>query len=298
MFLYFCSQKILNCNMKHIIISVFIAVFLFSCGTRKSYTPIAVPDNYSYFLIDSILQYGLDHEALFTLLGGVKPMSSLVTFSFPIENVDSYPVENADTSSTHRYSSVYPTANFERLRTVRKAVNNIQIPDVKVLMIPYRAPEATQQRIMQLSAIRISALDSLLNAKKSFFGKYGLVPGTDPNVVVSTIENCDSYDRWRGYGYLFGYPDYAVDFFVEASRINEQEGRFVERNFFQIPTYTRADGYFVYAYPKDEKPTVAVDSALYYRANDLLDKYKKVRSGYENADGSLRAYKLINDFSR
>ena len=277
--------------MKHFSISIILVAILFSCGTRKSYTPIA--DNYSYFLIDSILQYGLDHEAVYTLLGNVKPMSSLVTFSFPIANKDTSLTTSGNILTRDKHG-VY----LDRVRTIQKAINQIQIPDVKVVNIPYRAPGANTSRMMQLSVLRISALDSLLKAKENFFGQFGLVPGTDPNVVVSTIENCNSYDRWRGYGYLFGYPDYTVDFFVEASRIDEQEGRFVERNFFQIPVYSRNEGYFVYAYPKDVKPTAAVDSALYYRANDLLTKYKKVRSGYLNADSTVRAYKLINDFSQ
>lgn len=275
--------------MKRFFIVIFSIVVLVSCSTRKIYTP-QVSDRYSYFLIDSILQYGLDHEALYTLLGNVKPMSSLVDFSFPIANTDTSLNTNGDILNRNQHG-IY----LDRIRTIQKAINYIQLPDIKIVMIPYRTPSMPNKRLIQLNVLRISALDSLLKAREDFFGQFGLVPGTDPAVVVNTIEFSDRYERLRGYGYLFGYPDYAVDFFVKAFQINDQTGQFVERNFFQIPVYSGNEGYFVYAYPKEATPTAAVDSVLYYRANHVLEQYKKIRSGYLNTDSSVQAYKLLKN---
>ena len=68
------------------------------------------------------------------------------------------------------------------------------------------------------------------------------------------------YTRWNttkparegGYGYLFGYPDYAVRFFVESSNEEKFSGRFVERDFRSIPTFARETNAFVYAVPKGQ----------------------------------------------
>lgn len=311
--MYICQKTTIDITyMKNYFVTLLLIIALLPCGIRKTVAQVA--DNYSYFLIDSILQHGLDHEALFTLFGDVKPMSSLVTFTFPIINWDSIRAAGtvkissatlvSSSSSTPNQDSlksariVMSRKDLDRMFTIQKAINCIDIPDIKVVIIPYSAPGMNHGRTIQLTAVRISTLDSLLRAKESFFGHYGLVPGTDPNVVVSTIENAERFERLRGYGYLFGYPDYAVDFFVEAQEVHDGTGQFVERNFFQIPTYSGAEGYFVYAYPKNVTPTAALDSALYYRAGKVLDQYKNIRNNYLNADSTVMSYKLLKDHSR
>ncbi|HPW71083.1 MAG TPA: hypothetical protein PK026_04710 [Bacteroides graminisolvens] len=274
--------------MKRILLYFALLLFAAGCaGGRKM-----VNNESGQQLTDSILQYSLDHEALYTLLGSVKPMSSLVSFSFPIANLDS-----TKKASEQLLDPAKHQAHLIRLLHIQQAVNGIHIPDVKIVMVPYKAPYRGKRNI-QISAVRISMLDSLLRTKSQFFGQFGLVPGADPTLVVSTIENADTYERLRGYGYLFGYPDYAVDFFVKASQEADLKGQFIERNFFQIPTYARSNGYFVYAYPKDMTPSAAVDSVLYHKAVSLLDKYKAVRNHYLNADSTLSAYKLILEYHR
>jgi len=250
---------------------------------------LEVADTYSYFLIDSILQYGLDHEALYTLLANVKPISDLVDFDFFIDNT------NSALSTSSNFLTTGELDNFDRFLTIQKAVNLIQIPDIKVVMNPFwRNPKILS---VQLKVVRISSLDSLLKAKENFFGQFGFVPGSDPYLVVNTIEFSDRYERARGYGYLYGFPDYAVDFFVEDYKNAVSTGKFGERNFFRIPDYSNKNNNFAYVYPKNVKPT-SVDSALYYRANSVLEQYRKIRPVYTNADGTVRAYELLIDLSR
>ncbi|MDR2130827.1 MAG: hypothetical protein LBP56_06655 [Odoribacteraceae bacterium] len=280
--------------MKHLIV-ILLSIALVACHAKKAretVSPVAGDDAYAYFLIDSILQYGLDHEALYTLVGNVKPMSSLVDFSFPVANTDSALSTSGEILTREQHG-----AYIDRIRVVQEAIGRIRLPDLKFVMIPYKAPFGTTRRGMQISVIRVSALDSLLKARESFFGQFGLVPGSDPAVVATVIEFADRYERFRGYGYLFGYPGYAVDFFVKAFRESDSTGKHVTRNFFQIPVYARNGGYFVYAYPKAAVPTAAVDSALYYRASGVLEHYKRVRSRYLNADSTLQAYQLLKDLA-
>lgn len=271
--------------MKRTLLYLVLLLLIVGCASSRR-----TKNEYQQQFLDSILQYSLDHEALFTLLGHIKPMSSLVSFSFPIANMDSTKkvCEKVLDSTKHRFY-------LDKLTNIQRAINSINIPDIKIVMIPYKASYKGKRNI-QISAIRVSLMDSLLKKKEAFFGQFGLVPGSDPLLVVSTIECADTYERLRGYGYLFGYPDYAVDFFVKASQQTDLTGKTVSRNFFQIPTYARENGYFVYAYPKDTVPSSTIDSALYYKATSILKDYKTIRNRYLNADSTLRAYKLILDY--
>ncbi|GAA5220783.1 hypothetical protein [Membranihabitans marinus] len=163
--------------------------------------------------------------------------------------------------------------------------------DLSFIMVPFRA-KSDSTRAFQINVIRKSRMSQVINDHLDFFSYMGIVPETDPGIVLSTIENHEQILRLRAYGYLFGYPDYAVDFFVEAYYENQKTGEFVERDFFQIPVYSRKTGHFVYAMPKNHIPT-ATDSTLYQRSTEVLERYKKERPKYLNADSSLLASQLI-----
>lgn len=281
----------MHMKIKHLYLIISIIIFTIGgCSTSKTNlkdsTKGSIETSQRHFL-DSILQVGLDHEALFTLLGNLKPMSSLVSFSFPIANMDSTTKTNGNILNRIEHG-----AYLDSLYLIQKAINNLNTPDLRFVMSSFRAPY-DNIRTIQINVVRVSALDSLLKAKESFFGQFGLVPGTDPGIVVNTIEYNDRYERLRGYGYLFGYPDYAIDFFVNAFLESDTTKKHVERNFFQIPTYAGKEGNFVYAYPKDQTPTAAVDSVIYYKAQRILEKYKTMRKDYLNPDSTLQSYELL-----
>lgn len=272
------------------IVSALLLLLVLSCRSNKAITETQTSlTEYEQHLIDSILQYGLDHEALYTLLGDIKPMSSLVSFWYPLANKDSLKKTSANVIDRST-QGIY----LDKLHSVQQAINKLNIPDLRFILIPYKNSQGNR-RIMQLNVVRVSALDSLLLAKERFFGQFGLVPGIDPAIAVSTIENADRYERNRGYGYLFGYPDYAVDFFINDAERRYEKKESLPRNFFQIPVYAGDKGYFVYTYPKEYKPTLAVDSIIYYKAGKVLDDYKKIRSNYMNADSTLNSYQLLID---
>jgi hypothetical protein len=89
----------------------------------------------------------------------------------------------------------------------------------------------------------------------------------------------DPSDRWRGFGLIFGYPKYAIDFFVTAGMHQRSTGEFVERDFRQIATYAGRSGRFVYAVPKLSRPGPE-DIALQRRAALFLAEYKRLRPQY------------------
>jgi hypothetical protein len=280
--------------MKHFLTGVItLCILLMSCRTNKTGTQLPIrpwADTYQQHLLDSILQFGLDREALFTILGQLKPMSSVITFYYPVANDD----------STKRVSStVLDRAKHGRyldeIQAIHRLMNSLDFPDLKFIVVPYEHAQGNK-RVVQISAVRISLLDSLLQKQESFFGQFGLVPGSDPNVVASVIENAGVYERYRGYGYLFGYPDHAVDFFVNAALEANTSGNFVSRHFFNIPAYA-GEGYFVYANAADYTPTT-VDSTIYYKGREVLTRYEKIRNQYMNPDSTIQAYQLLQDFYR
>lgn len=283
--------------MKYITISLLtlmIAIFI-GCSSQKvkTSTTDTTFNSYEQHFIDSVLQVGLDNEALYTLLGDLKPMSSLATFRYPIANDDS--TKNADAKIL---DSTIHGKYLDRLQTIVNAINKANLADLQLVLIPYKSPQK-KNRILQLSVVRKSSLDKLLKDKEEFFGQFGLVPGTDPAVVVSTIEYNDKFERWRGYGYLFGYPDHAVDFFVNSFLQAGTTAKSFERKAFRIPTYAMPEsGNFVYTYPKEYTPTVEVDSAIYYKGIQILDNYKTLRTKYSNADSTVQSYKLVQDFGK
>lgn len=263
---------------------------LVSCKTTQPgmgrATPTTAMSQDEWRTVNKILQLGLDREALYTLVDSIKPMSSLVVRSYPIANTD---------STLKASGNVVPPADekyIDSIAYLQNALNKLNLPDLKIVAVPYKN-SGGKKLLLQLSAIRISSLNKLLADKKRFFGQFGLVPGADPYLVVSTIENADKYERFRGYGYLFGYPDYAVDFFVHSAQSTEGQSRVAPRKFFNIPAYAGSKGYFVYAYPDNEKPTVAVDSILYYKAEKTLQQYRSIRNQYLEKDSSLNALKLL-----
>lgn len=286
-------MKITKNTIKAIVFSGLFFTSLSSCTSRQA----VVEENVAFKLadgqedthqfIDSILQKGLDREALYTLLSDIKPISSLSSFTFPIANTDSAATISGkafDVSKNQKY--------LDKIVKIQNAMNRLNIPDLKFFVIPYKGARK-DERIMQIYVARKSAVDRMLNENKSFFGQFGWVEGVNPEILVTANEFGFKYDRLRGFGYLFGYPAHAVDFYTEAEYRNEKKKEFVKRKFFQIPTYERESGYFVYAYPEDYTPKAEVDSALYNKSVEVLNHYKSIRKNFENKGGSLQALKLI-----
>ncbi len=238
-------------------------------------------------LIDSILQKGLEREALYTLISDIKPISSLSMYTYPIANTDS-----AAYISGKAFNEAENQKYLDQIKTIQDGLNQLNIPDLKFFVLPYKSNTKNEKNI-QLYVARQSAVDRMLKEHRHFFGQFGWVEGVDPQILVTANEYGFKYDRLRGFGYLFGYPNHAVDFYTEAEYTNETKKEFVKRKFFQIPTFERESGYFVYAYPADYTPKAETDSALYHKSVEVLNHFKSIRPQFTKEDGSLNALKLI-----
>lgn len=260
---------------------------LTSCAVKKSgYRKLSSNDKQ---LADTLIKQALENEGLFTVTSRLKPISSVQTLYLSISTQDSLKAGSRDITDTI-------SADFQKLKRFQKVVNTLQFGDLSFMMSPYNMHDAGR-RIMQVTVQRKSLVDSLIRANQSFYGQFGIAPGINPELVVNITEYEEKYNRLRSYGYLFGYPEHAVSFFLEAAISDDRKGKRLSREFFQIPVYSAPAGRFVYAIPKGVKPG-AVDSAIYRRAGYYLDRYKSERTRYTRKDSSVNYYKLLQKLIR
>jgi hypothetical protein len=237
---------------------------------------------------DTLLK-ALDGEALYTIAGGLKPMSSgFVSASIAIDAPDL-----TETESLRQELNAW-TCGGELAATVHHFAQVYQ-----------------GKRSLEAVVFHRPALRTLLTRHAAFFSPYGLSASSDPIEVVMTVEYDPTPARFRGYGYLFGYPDYAVDFFVQAS-ITQQEREknpvpgveaLVPRDFVSLPT-VRGERRFVYAVPKghvaneaDAQLTAATDAlfadysarrARHIKGNSAAGVLALVREWFDNGKGDVR----------
>ncbi len=222
---------------------------------------------------DSLLAYGLDHEALYTLLDTLKPVSSIKFYRLPL----------LSTLPGQRDSALNVLQNVQRVAT------GLSRGDFEFLVIPFERQDSIYKNI-ELYVVRKSRLKSMIHNHRNFYARLGISEETPPATVLTITEYENKYDRWRSYGYLFGYPDYAVDFFVEAGKVQDSTSQFVKRDFFQVPVFAAEKGYFTYAMPQGHTPG-ATDSLIHQQAAGMLLDYKRIRPKYR-ADSGLKATKL------
>lgn len=241
-------------------------------------------------MANDLLSYGLEHEALYSLLDTLKPISSLgYSLSYPIAK---------DAVMKDGEKEVVAASN-DSIRLILNEINQwsritsaLSNDEFTFLLIPFKQPWQGK-RNMQLLVVRNMVFKRLMKRKASFFAQWGFTADADPATVLTAIEFESKNDRFRAYGYLFGYPEYAVDFFIEASTEEEETGEFVKRDFFHIPVATGKQGYFTYAIPKDHQP-ISTDSVIYNKASQTLSKYKQLKNRYALDENSIDAIQLIS----
>lgn len=267
-----------------------VTIFTLSCSPTRfvkqgfggnSYKKLSAEDKQ---LADTLIKKVLDNEGLYTVIGRLKPMSSVTELYLKISTADTLRRGDSEIIDT-------TSADLKNLKRYQRVVNSLHFGDLNFMISPYRLTQK-DMRPMQISVHRRSLVDSLLKAEQSFFGQFGFVPGTQPEILINTTEYEHKYQRFRAYGYLFGYPEHAVDFFTEASISTDKTGVFVKRDFFQIPVHSATKGHFVYAVPQGYSVST-LDSTILNRANFNLSQYQTIRQKFQRADGSVHYYRLL-----
>lgn len=215
---------------------------------------------------EELLLKALDSEALYTLIGGLKPMSSgVASFKFAVKQPDLREVEEA------RQALAAWRCGDELFADVRHFAQTYEDSKTKELT---RAAEAV--------VLNLPALTAVVSKYSDYFAPFGLTSHAHPMEVLMAIEYSQPGSRWRGYGYLFGFPSHAVDFFVSAGESEKQTGKFVERDFLSIPTFGAEKHQFVWAVPKGYTEQDD-DRAIRARAAEILAAYRERRARFIGA---------------
>lgn len=244
-------------------------VFIAACTSPKNtigkqYRSL---ENAEQQMADTILLNALQQEALYTLLDTLKPMSSVKMYKLPL----------LSSQSSQRDSAL------RVLQQVQKVANALSNKEVVFVLNPFARGDSIY-KLFELYVVRVKQASKKIAQYEAFYSSLGIQPSTAVETLLAVTEFEQRYSRWRSYGYLFGYPAHAVDFFVEAGKTQDSAKKFVTRNFFQIPVYVGSSGHFTYAIPKDYNPN-ATDSAIYHKAVQTLDMFKKIRPKYTTPSG-------------
>lgn len=227
-------------------------------------------DGKAKLLSEELLLKALDSEAFYTLVGQLKPVSE---------------------GFWGGYFSVDP-ADLTEIEQVRAALRSWNVPGMFFADVLVYESLQYGQRYASAYVIHVPSLKNLIERESDFFARWGITVNTPPGEIMTTIERTrQPDDRWRGFGLVFGYPKYAIDFFVTAGMHQRTSGEFVERDFRQVATFAGRSGRFVYAVPKLSR-LGPEDIALQRRAALFLTEYKRLRPQYtapmKNPSGLLR----------
>jgi hypothetical protein len=227
---------------------------------------------------DILLALG-DSEGLYTLAGGLKPVSSGQVLSVRVEpDVDA--------------------AALALLDQRRRVTRALQCGDIAIFVQTFAAPQKSDDgrtlRVTEIVVARRASVAAAVRRHEAFFNRLGISPSADPFEVVSAVEHAERADRWRGYGYLYGYPDEAVDFFVKAGSESDAGGTLVPRDFRRIDTVTRHPARtggppelssFVYAVPAGA-PETAAERQLKAAAAPIYARYVAERRTWVTSERS------------
>jgi hypothetical protein len=221
---------------------------------------------------ESLLLSLLDSEALYTAAGGLKPLSD----GFWQGRFDAQQESTAEVDA------------------VRRSLAMLAVPgELEAGVYIFNAVHGGKKSATAYVAHR-PQLDELLRRRADVFAALGQKPGADMTSLLSAVDRAPAGARWRAFGLLFGYPEYAVEFFVAAGEKEKAGGGFVVRDFLSIPTVASDRGRFVYAVPKGHQPN-AVDESLSSAAAPIFAEYTRRRAHYIGAGKPGPAY-LLRDW--
>ncbi|MCC5913977.1 MAG: hypothetical protein JJU46_06345 [Balneolaceae bacterium] len=268
--------------MRHLYLIVLLPL-IYSCATTKEKTTsydrealseeateykncfnLSVLNEDDRVLADSLLYSSLNNTGLHTFTSTLKPMSDISSFRWRVEpeDGDDHPsVEFIDEyTQLNRIAEAISCGPLETVLTPFKRVNN-------------------GERYVQMRVYRSDAVDRVLEEYPEFWSLWTFAEGSNPAIMIQTMEYESSSSRFRGYGYLYGYPGHAVDFFVEAAESESETGEFVSRDFIQMPVVSGRSGMFVYAVPEGHELNEA-DREIEEKAHENVRRFNERASEY------------------
>ena len=227
--------------------------------TACAVAPVAAPTAATAALVTK----ALDTEALYTVAGGLKPVSE----GFWHQSLDANAPDLGAIASTR--AALAPWRN------------DTLWADVHVFHDDHGGKRAARAYV-----VHRRALAELLQAHTAFFAPFGLGPDTHPAEVFAVVERLPDLARHRGLGLLFGYPPHAIEFFLAAEQEQAAGRPAKKRRFVQIPTHASPQGRFVYAVA-DDAPELPADRSLAASAAVRLARYRELRATADTNDASV-----------
>lgn len=221
---------------------------------------------------ERVLLDALDREALFTLVGGLKPASEgFLSVKWKVG-------EDAT----------------ERLDEARRVVKALRCGDAVYADVQVFEATFDKAKLAHAYVVNTAALRAKVGTDRAFWLRLGLTPSSHPAALMTAVERAEASDRFRGYGYAFGYPRHAVDFYVSAAKSEKETGVFVKRDFVNLPTHASERGHFVWAVPKGHTETDE-DRAVRDTAAGVLAAYRQRRAHYIG-EGKPGVVALLRDW--
>ncbi len=240
---------------------------------------------------EALLLRLLDSEALYTVIGGLKPMSGgLPTLSISLDKPDLRKAQEI-----RELMSVWTCGDSLRftLHHYARAFKSDK-------------PGAAPQRFLSGVVFNLTSMAGVISLHQALFAPFGLTPNSDPVEILMAVEYLETAGRFRGYGFLFGYPDQAVEFFALNTNIPQTRNpdpnqpitpeavKPSPRKFISIPTFLRETGSFVYAVDANHTEDDA-DRELLEKALPILQSYNRRRALYVG-EGKPGAAALLRDW--
>lgn len=219
-----------------------------------------------------LLLTALDGEALYTIAADIKPMSSgfystQVTVSGP---------------------------DLGEAEEVRQVLQAWTCGGELAASLHHFAAVYDGRRPLEGVVFNLHTVRRTFAAKAGFFAGYGISPSAEPLEALMAVEYDATSARLRGYGYFFGYPDYAIDFFVAAADEQKASGTFVARDFRSLPT-ARGERRFVYATPKEHQENEA-DRTLNAAVQGVFNDYMARRARHITNNDSSNVLRLVREW--
>ena len=227
----------------------------------------------------ALLRAASDGEGLYTLAGGLKPVSSdFLTVTWTV-------------------APAVDSVALDSLAVIRRVADALRCGPISAYVLEYATtytrPDSARYRVADVFLVHRDGLLRTLAQHAAFWRQLGVLDAADGARVLAAVETTPRATRWRGFGYLFGYPDAAVDFFVEAGESQARDGTFVRRDFRRVETFRKFPARegepptlssFVYAVPLGAAPTAA-DSALEAAAALIMRRYRELRARFVAEEG-------------
>ena len=219
-----------------------------------------------------LLLSALDGEALYTIASDLKPMSS----------------------GFYSKQITIASPDLGEPEEVRQVLQAWTCGGEISAYLHHFAAVYEGRRFLEGVVFNLPATRQLLERRASFFAGYGITRSSDPLEALLAVEYDATSARLRGYGFFFGYPDYAVDFFVKADEEQKVTGTLVPRDFLSLPT-ARGERRFVYATPKGHQSNEA-DAALKADVDRIFADYMARRARHIAGDDSSNVLALVREW--